>query len=98
MAKYIVLFVCLLAVAVFMAVAIRRGKVTTDQAKGITDKAVDLIREAEIKWADAEKAGADKKAWVMEQLKTAFWYVANTKAIGKLIDYLVAMLNDLDLW
>ena len=69
-----------------------KGYLTTDAATLCIATVVELVRKAEDLWKDYQGAGAQKKAWVLAQLK-ALGDKYDETAAGALIDAVVAWLN-----
>ena len=69
-----------------------KGYMTTDAATVCIGAVVELVRQAEELWKGYKGAGADKKAWVLEQLE-ALGKKYDGAAAGEMIDAVVAWLN-----
>jgi len=89
----IILAFALLVVAILIVRRVRGDDESTQTMKYLAI-AENLIRQAEDLWQDIDKAGADKKAWVLAQMKAV---VENfdKRTVGKLIDSMVAFFNEI---
>lgn len=86
----------LLAIAVATAGVVvflrMKGYVTTDAATVCIGAVVELVRRAEKLWRGYQGAGAQKKEWVLSQLKL-LGEKYDGAAAGEMIDAVVAWLN-----
>lgn len=85
----------LMAVATIITLVIlkRRGKLDETKITKYLVITETLCRKAEAMWQDFKGAGAAKKAWVLEHLKTSVENY-NSDTMGKLVDSMVALLNE----
>ena len=72
-----------------------KGVLTTDKAVIGIDAVIQFVRKAEEIWRDYTQAGAQKKAWVLAQLKELSANV-DAETLSSIIDNIVDYLNDTD--
>ena len=89
--EWILLAVAVIACGLLVYLRVN-GYITTDTVTVAFGAIVTLIRKAEDLWRDYQGAGAQKKAWVLSQLKTIDGKI-DSDAAGTLIDGIVAWLN-----
>lgn len=87
-----VLLAVVVATAGVVAFLRMKGHLTTDAATVCIGAVVELVRRAEKLWRGYQGSGAQKKEWVLMQLKL-LGEKYDATAAGEMIDAVVAWLN-----